>query len=153
MPSRHEAILAFAVTIVFVQAFDLLTWLLDRDVVTPFQIDAYRNARDGGALLLMWIAFVIAAPLGEEILFRGFLVRGWASKARDVVPGTIMISAIWALLHSQYDWYGILQIFILGLLIGWIRWRSGSTLLTIALHAVINAWSTVQTIIRVEWLN
>ena len=61
-----------------------------------------------------------------------------------------MISALWAVIHTQYDWYGIFQIFLIGLLLGWVRWRSGSTLLTIVLHALINAWATLQTIIKVE---
>jgi hypothetical protein len=153
LPSRREAAIAFGVIIAFALAYDALTYLLGRDVVTPFQIQAYRNARDGGALLLMLIAFVIAAPVGEEIIFRGFLVRGWAQKPRDLVPGTILIAAIWAAMHSQYDWFGVLQIFFIGLVLGWIRWRSGSTLLTIALHALINAWATVQTVIKVDWLS
>jgi hypothetical protein len=32
------------------------------------------------------------------------------------------------------------------------RWRSGSTLLTILMHVLINFWATVQSMIKVEWL-
>ena len=100
----------------------------------------------------MWAALVIAAPVGEEIVFRGFLYRGWAQTPRAVWPAIVVISVLWAVIHTQYDWFGVFQIFLIGLLLGWIRWRSGSTLLTIGLHALINTWATVQTIITVNWL-
>jgi hypothetical protein len=103
-------------------------------------------------LLLMWLTLVIAAPVGEEALFRGFLYRGWAQSPGAVVPAIVVISAAWAIIHTQYDWFGIVQIFLIGLLLGWVRWRSGSTLLTMLLHGLINAWATIQTMIKVHWL-
>jgi membrane protease YdiL (CAAX protease family) len=151
-PSRHEAALALWVTVVFVLGFDGLTVILGRDVVTPFQIDSYYTAREQGGLLLLCFAFVIVAPAGEEILFRGFLYRGWACSPRAILPATLAIATAWAGMHIQYDWFGITQIFLVGLLFGWIRWRSGSTSLTIFLHGLLNAWATLQTAVKVEWL-
>ena len=65
----------------------------------------------------------------------------------------MVISAAWAVIHVQYDWFGILQIFLTGLLFGWVRWRSGSTLLTFLLHGLMNAWATVETIVKIDWLS
>jgi uncharacterized protein len=153
MPSQREAAMATAMAVAFILGFDALTYLLGRDVVTPFQLDTYRSARDAGALALLWITFVIVAPAGEEILFRGFLFRGWAASPRAVWPAIVVISALWAIIHVQYDWFGILQVFLGGLLLGWLRWCSGSTLLTFWLHALTNIWATAQTAIKVEWLS
>ena len=50
-----------------------------RAIVPPFVIDAYRSARDSGTIWLLVIALVIAAPLTEEIVFRGFMYRGLAA--------------------------------------------------------------------------
>jgi uncharacterized protein len=47
-------------------------------------------------LPLLWFTFVVAAPAGEEIMFRGFLYRGWIQSQRFVVPGVVIISALWA---------------------------------------------------------
>ena len=104
-------------------------------------------------MLLLWITFVIVAPAGEEIMFRGFLYRGWVASPRAVLPAIVVISAAWAIIHVQYDWFGILQVFLVGLVLGWVRWRSGSTLLTFALHALANAWATLETLATVEWLS
>ena len=45
------------------------------------------------------------------------------------------------------------QIFLIGLLLGWIRWASGSTLLTIGLHVLANLAACIQAAIKVEWLS
>ena len=150
-PSGREVMVAFVVTAAFVVGFDAFTYLIGKDVVTPFQIELYKSAAASNSLLLMWAALILAAPIGEEITFRGFLYRGWARTPPMVWPAIIIISALWAIIHTQYDWFGVFQIFLLGLVLGWVRWRSGSTLLTMALHAVINAWATVQTIIRLTY--
>jgi membrane protease YdiL (CAAX protease family) len=51
-------------------------------------------------------------------------------------------------MHTQYELFFLTQIFVLGLLLGWIRWRSGSTLLTIMLHALVNAGAFAQAALR-----
>jgi Type II CAAX prenyl endopeptidase Rce1-like len=60
----------------------------------------------------LWIALVVAGPLNEELLFRGFLYRGWARSPRAVVPAVVAISMLWASIHApgyEYDWFIILQ--------------------------------------------
>jgi membrane protease YdiL (CAAX protease family) len=151
-PERRDAMIAVAATVAFVLAFDAFTYLLGKPVVTPFQIELYKSAAASNSLPLMWLTLVVAAPVGEEIMFRGFLFRGWAQTQRAAMPAIVVISAFWSVIHTQYDWFGIAQIFLIGLLLGWVRWRSGSTLLTIGLHGLINAWATLQTFVRVNWL-
>jgi CAAX protease family protein len=84
-------------------------------------------------------------------LFRGFLFRGWARSPRTVWPAIVVISGLWAGLHVQYDWIGVLQIFVVGLFLGWMRWRSGSTLLTFLLHALFNLEGTLETLVQVHF--
>lgn len=151
-PERRDAMIAVAATVAFVLAFDGFTYLVGKPVVTPFQIELYHSAAASNSLPLMWLTLVVAAPVGEETMFRGFLYRGWAQTQRAVIPAVVVISAFWAVIHTQYDWFGIAQIFLIGLLLGWVRWRSGSTLLTIGLHGLINAWATLQTFVKINWL-
>ena len=47
-----------------------------RDLVPPFQVEAYQSAKDAGWLVGLMLAIVVVAPIGEEIAFRGFLYRG-----------------------------------------------------------------------------
>ena len=152
-PAIRPALIAILILIVFLLGYDALTYLIGRDVVTPFQVDTYRTARDGGTLPLLWLTFVIVAPVAEEIMFRGFLFRGWVRSEQSAIPGILIISALFAAIHVQYDWFGMLQVFFIGLLLAIARWRSGSTLLTILMHVLINFWATVQSMIKVEWLS
>ena len=46
---------------------------------------------------------------------------------------------------------GITQVFLTGLVLGWVRWRSGSTTLTSLLHMLVNLGATVETIIKMGW--
>jgi uncharacterized protein len=151
-PATRPALIAIAVLIVFLLGYDALTYLLGRDIVTPFQLDTYRSARDSGTLPLLWLTFVIVGPIAEEIMFRGFLFRGWVRSERSAIPAILIISALFAAIHVQYDWFGILQVFFIGLLLAIARWRSGSTLLTILMHVLANLWATVESMIKVEWL-
>jgi membrane protease YdiL (CAAX protease family) len=152
-PAARPTLITIAILIVFLLGYDGLTYLLGRDVVTPFQVDTYRSARDSGTLPLLWLTFVIAAPVAEEIIFRGFLFRGWIRSERSALPGILVISALFAVIHVQYDWFGILQVFFIGLLLAIVRWRSGSTLLTILMHVLANLWATFESMIKVEWLS
>jgi uncharacterized protein len=151
-PGRRDVMIALAAFILCVAVSDGISYLVD-ELVPIVQIDEYRNAKETGTLLLYWLDYLILAPVGEEIITRGFLQRGWARSPYSVAPGIAVISALWAAAHVQYDWFGIFMIFVFGLLLGWVRWRSGSTVLTVLLHAVANAWSGLQVLVTVEWLS
>src|ERR1700754_2115689 len=61
-PTTRDAVMAFLILVPFLLGYDALPYPLGRDIVTPFQFDTYRSARDAGMLPLFWFALVIAAP-------------------------------------------------------------------------------------------
>lgn len=75
----------------------------------------------GGALLLG-----LTAGVGEEVTLRGAL---------QPKLGLLVTSLLFAALHVQYSVFGIGVIFLLGLLLGWIRLRTNTTV-AIAVHAL-----------------
>ena len=125
--------------------WDLLSRALGREVTPGFMGDVLKSAQADGALWLLVIAFCVAAPMSEEIFARGFLYRGW-SESRLGVTGAILLSSLaWTSLHLQYDWFFFGEVFSIGLLLGYLRYRTGSTWLTIVLHGLNNLAATVQT--------
>ena len=56
-----------------------------------------------------------------------------------------MTALLWALVHVQYDLYFMGQVFAYGLVLGWFRWVSGSIILTMLLHGLINFGGMVET--------
>ena len=132
---------------VLVGGWELLSRGLGREVAPGFMSEVLKSARADGALWLLVLAFCVAAPMWEEFFARGFLYRGW-SESFLRVPGAIVLSSLaWTALHLQYDWFFFTEIFSIGLLFGYLRYRTGSTWLTVVLHGLNNLAATIQTIL------
>ena len=142
--SWRNVALGVAGLVVLVAGWDLLSRAIGKDVSPEFMIDVFKSARADEALWLLVLAFCAAAPITEELFARGFLYRG-LSESFLGVPGAILASSIvWTGLHLQYDWFFFGEVFCIGLWFGYIRYRSQSTWLTIALHALNNFAAVVQ---------
>jgi len=152
VPRRGEIVFAVLCVIALNAVFDLTMYLIGRELVPPFQLEAYQSAKEAGWLMWLILAIVVVAPFGEEIAFRGFLYRGLVRPGHEWLA-IVVISVAWALLHIQYDWLGMTQIFAAGLMLGWFRWASGSATLTIVMHVLINCQAMLETSIKVELLS
>jgi membrane protease YdiL (CAAX protease family) len=128
-----------------VGGWDTVSRALGREVTPGFMGEVLKSAQADGALWLLVVAFCVAAPLSEESLSRGFLYRGWSESRLGVVGAIILSSLAWTSLHLQYDWFFFGEIFSIGLLLGYLRYRSNSTWLTIVLHGLNNFAATAQT--------
>lgn len=151
-PQRRLVTIGIAGMVVIIAATDALLFATGRAIVSPFQVISYTTAAAEGWLAAMWFATVLVAPAGEEIMFRGYLFRGFVRSDRSAWPAIVAISLLWAGPHLQYDWTGIAEIFVAGLFFGWVRWRSGSTLLTFFLHALFNLEGMLETVVQVKHL-
>jgi membrane protease YdiL (CAAX protease family) len=149
-PKRADLIVGLVIIAVLLPLGDLSSWLTGRDLVPSAVVDAYRTARSSGTLVLLALALVVAAPLMEELLFRGFLFPGYARSRLGPWGAMVLTSAAWAVMHIQYEAFYLVHIFILGCAFGWLRWSSGSTLLTVILHAIVNAVALAQVAFLVE---
>ena len=152
-PRKRDVIIGLVLLVGLIAISDALLYLSGRELVTPFQLQSYNTAAAEGWLPEMAFAAIIVAPAGEELMFRGFLFRGFVRSERSAWPAIVVISLLWAALHIQYDWAGMLQIFVVGLYLGWVRWTSGSTLLTFLLHALFNLEGTMETVLLVKYFS
>lgn len=105
---------------------------------SKFLVEAYRSARASSAVPLLWVTAVVAAPLAEEAVFRGFVYRGWSHTRLGVVLTVLVTSVAFGLLHTQYTWLGVLDCTVFGLFAGYMRWRSGTLTVPILLHFANN---------------
>ena len=152
LPSRGELVFGAAATVALIVVGNAVSWLFGRFLVTDFQLDIYRSATAAGGLplLLLWLAVVVVTPVGEESLFRGFLFRGWLRSPRDTWPVILLTAFLWSIVHIQYDWFVIAQVFCFGVLLGWLRWASGSVILSMLLHGLINFEGMLETFISLH---
>jgi membrane protease YdiL (CAAX protease family) len=145
LTSWRNLVIGVVGMVVLVEGWDLLSRATGHEVTPDFMVEVLKSARGDGALWLLVLAFCVAAPITEELFARGFLYRGW-SESPLRVPGAILLSSVvWTGLHLQYDWFFFGEVFCIGLWLGYIRYRSNSTWLTIVLHGLNNLGAVVQT--------
>ena len=125
---------------------EVVSHLAGRESSPGFMVDVLKTARDDGALWLLVLAFCVAAPVTEEFFARGFLYRGWSESFLRPFGAILLSSAVWTAMHLQYNLFFLGQVFAIGLLFGYLRYRSNSTWLTVILHGLNNLAATVQTI-------
>lgn len=130
--------------ILFAACFDTLTFLINRPIIPEFMVSMYKTAY---FTPLLWLAFIIVAPLTEEIFFRGFLFKGIKNSKIGPVGAIIITSLAWSALHTQYDAYGIVVIFLGGLLLGFARAKSNSIYPPVVMHVLQNAIATIEVVI------
>jgi uncharacterized protein len=152
-PRMRDVVVGIIGIIVIIAGTDAILYLSERSLVSSFQVISYNTAAAENWLLPLWFATVIVAPAGEDIMFRGYLFRGFARSEHSTWSAIIVISLLWTAPHLQYDWTGMLEIYVAGLFLGWVRWRSGSTLLTFFLHALFNLEGMIETILQVKYFS
>ena len=100
---------------------------------------------DGGRdAIVLFLGIVVAIPYCEEVLFRGFVFRGFLAESGKPANAIAISAGLWAAVHLQYDWRGLAQLFALGLFFGYARWRTNSTVLAYWLHAFYNGIGLLQ---------
>lgn len=123
---------------------DTVGLLFGRPIVNEFMSIIYRTA---SPMWLLWVALVIAAPIFEELFFRGFLFKGFLTSSIGTAGTIILTSAVWAIIHTQYGYVDVGIIFFMGILLGYARFKSDSILVPIAMHSMANLIATIQTAI------
>lgn len=142
--SRRELFTWLGALAGFMIVSDGLTLLLGKDIVPEFMLQVYATSVFP---LLLLFAVIVCAPLAEECLYRGFLFKGLVQSWMGPVGATVATALLWAVMHIQYDVYGITSIFVLGLLLGAARIRTKSILMPIIMHVAMNAVASIELLI------
>jgi membrane protease YdiL (CAAX protease family) len=145
--SWSNLLIGVVAMVVVVMGWDTVSRLTGREVTPGFMGDVLQSASDDGALWLLVIAFAVAAPVSEEFFARGFLYRGWSESFLGPVGAIILSSLVWTALHLQYDWFFLGEVFSIGLVLGYLRYRSQSIWLTVLLHGLNNLAAVIQTML------
>jgi membrane protease YdiL (CAAX protease family) len=99
----------------------------------------------GWALFLAIVAIVVAAPVAEELLFRGLLLGRFRAHGY-LVSGTVLSAVVFSLAHGKPR--NFLELSALGLLLAWLYLRTNSLWPSIAFHSFFNALAVVFVITR-----
>lgn len=96
-------------------------------------------ARMAAPNLAAIVATCVLAPLLEEMLFRGVILRAFLHQysRRTAIAASALYFGV-----AHLNVYQFALAFLLGLLLGWLFERSRSLLPCITLHAAYNSWVT-----------
>ena len=131
--------IAAAITVVFVP-----------DLTSAAGDAAEELQASGGRLSVVVFALVVmvGAPIVEELFFRGMLYGAVRKRGVNAV-WTIVITAI---VFSGFHFEPV-RFFVLlptGLVLGWVRWRTGSTGSSMVAHGLVNAPGAVLLLLGVD---
>lgn len=90
----------------------------------------------------MWaypVGLVVAAPIAEEITFRGWLFSGVYYRTGSAQAAVWIPAILWALMHVSSGWVKVAALLPTGLLLGVMRLKTGSLRPTLAGHMAMNA--------------
>ncbi|WP_458406260.1 CPBP family intramembrane glutamic endopeptidase [Methanobrevibacter sp.] len=90
--------------------------------------------------LLYLIVLIIFLPLqciAEELVYRGFLMQAFGSWFKIPVVAIILQSVIFTISHG-YNTFGLVEIFVSGIVFGFFTWKTNGIEVSSALHTANN---------------
>jgi hypothetical protein len=126
---------------IIVAMSDMALYLVKGELLPAQWIEVYRSVHSP---LLFWVALVVATPVFEELLFRGFVFAGILASPLGRTGAVLITAMVWTWIHYEFDPLDFTLIFIVGVTLGVARLRTGSLLITIAMHMLYSLVSTTE---------
>ena len=118
-----------AIVIAYGAVIDAIGWSEDLEI-------EFFDDRRIGVLAAASALAIVAAPIVEELFFRGFVLQG-LTRHMTPVKAALLSSALFALAHVRPVTY--VPIFLIGLVLAFVFLKTRSLPLAMAAHAVYNA--------------
>ena len=149
--SRQSAILVIAIMMLITPFVGFLLewnmqipfpkWLLHFDVNAELILEAFLKMNTFWDLLYTIIVIAVVPALGEELLFRGYLQQKIGKWLKNPQISIVIASFLFSAIHL--DLQAIIPRFVLGVLLGYLYYWSGSLWLPILAHFVNNAQAVI----------
>lgn len=128
-------------------------WFVNMLIVSllPFELEdaPARLVVDEPPLWQVLLVVVVLPAVCEELVFRGVLLRGLASRLVPwaAIAGSAVAFGVYHLYPPQ-----MLATFLLALALGWIAWRAGSAVPAMLAHALNNGFAVLIVRGELPWL-
>jgi len=110
-------------------------WLLPQFDLEQTQEIIFKNASGNVEIIIAAIALIIIAPIGEELVFRGFIYKGFR-KSFGVFVAVILSSLLFGVVHGQINI--AIDTFCLGIFLCYLYEKTDSIWVPIVLHSIKN---------------
>jgi len=116
-------------------------WMKNAETQGALITEAFLSTTSASGLLLNIFMIAILPAFAEEILFRGALATLFKDWTKNVHLAVFLSAFIFAAIHMQF--YGFLPRFLLGTVLGYLFFWSGSLWLPIVAHFTNNFLSVI----------
>jgi membrane protease YdiL (CAAX protease family) len=111
-------------------------WMVDTEKEAAKLTDAFLVMNTWGSFAFGMLLIAVLPAIGEELFFRGMIQRLLGDWLRNIHVAIVLASFVFALFHLQF--YGFLPRFVLGLILGYLYFWSGSLWLPVFAHFINN---------------
>jgi membrane protease YdiL (CAAX protease family) len=137
VPRAATVVSALAAMVLLLAPYNLAVYALSSGSMVQ-DLEPFADLMGSNMAWLAAIVIGIGAPLSEELLFRGFLQSALARSRIGYFGASLVTTMGWTALHAGYSPAGLIEVFLIGLLLSWLLWRTGSLWVPIVCHAVHN---------------
>lgn len=116
-------------------------WMRNMEDQATRMTDAFLNVDTFQGLLVNLVIIGLLAALGEEMLFRGVILKMLNESLKNIHLAVILSALLFSAFHGQF--FGFLPRTVLGILFGYIFVWTGSLWVPILLHLLFNSVSVV----------
>ncbi|HNY07947.1 MAG TPA: CPBP family intramembrane metalloprotease [Bacteroidales bacterium] len=116
-------------------------WMKDSEKNATQLTDAFLNVKNGGGFAVNMLMIAILPAIGEELVFRGVLLRLLKNWIKNIHWAIVVSAIIFSAFHLQF--YGFIPRLMLGILFGYLCYWTGSLWVPIFVHFVNNGTTVV----------
>lgn len=129
-------VVVYAASAAYAGAIQAFHWNLQTNATTLQQEAASAPV----TVLCTLLGAVFIAPFCEETFFRGFMFAGFL-RGMPVVLAALLSALLFGIAHGDIG--SFVPLFVIGLVLAFVRWRAGSIWPGMALHGLNNAIAAV----------
>jgi uncharacterized protein len=119
----------------------LENWMRDSEDKAQKLTDAFLLTKTWGGLAVNMVMIAVLAAVGEELIFRGILVKLFREWTGNIHLAVIIPALLFSALHLEF--YGFFGRLVLGIILGYLFVWSGSLWVPIAVHFLNNAMAVI----------
>ncbi len=122
---------------VMIAIYSALVSTLDIDALEPRSTVPFEVVRASLTIALAGVAAIVAAPLAEELFYRGLVFGGL--QRWGFWPAALLSGVLFSAVH--FDPGSLIPFFIIGVVLAWLFWRRGALWESVAFHMLFNTAS------------
>lgn len=116
-------------------------WMKEKENQARELTELFLNTRSLSGLAINIVIVAVLPAIGEELLFRGLLLKLFGDIFKNIHVGVILSAIIFSAIHFQF--YGFLPRFMLGVILGYLFVFTSNLWVPIFVHFINNASSAI----------